>query len=91
MLSFKQTSQLNAINILYAEYIYIYAIRYVQKSYKERFKCDPCWQNESECAWANFELQTKKSEKFRFWLNLGFHKNELIKPLSGNPHAPNSN
>ncbi len=29
MLSFKQMCQLNAINILYGEYIYIYAIQYI--------------------------------------------------------------
>ncbi len=36
MLSFKQMCQLNAINILYGEYIYIYAIQYItcKKSYK---------------------------------------------------------
>ncbi len=25
-----------------------------------KHKCDPCWQNESECAWANIELHAKK-------------------------------
>ncbi len=29
-------------------------------------KCDPCWQNESECARANFELQTKKVKNVDF-------------------------
>ncbi len=29
-------------------------------------KCDPCWQNESECAWSNFELQAKEVKNVSF-------------------------
>ncbi len=40
-----------------------------------QIKCDPFWQNESECARVNFELQTKKVENVNFGQISGFHKN----------------
>ncbi len=56
---------------------------------KSHVICGPCCQNESECARANFELQTNKVKNVDFGQISGFHKNELIKPWSSNPNAPN--
>ncbi len=53
--------------------------------------CDPCWQNESEVAQTNFELQSKEVKNVSFGRIWGFHKNEFIKPSSSDPNAPNSN
>ncbi len=39
-------------------------------------KCDPCWQNESECARANFELQAKEVKNVEFEV---FTKMSLLK------------
>ncbi len=40
--------------------------------------CDPCWQNECECACSNFELQAKEVKNVSFGQIWGFHKNEFI-------------
>ncbi len=42
----------------------------------KNYKCDPCWQNESECAQANFELQAKEVKNVEFEV---FTKISLLK------------
>ncbi len=44
----------------------------------KNYKCDPCWQNESECARANFELKEVKNVEFEVFTKISLLK--LVHP-----------
>ncbi len=44
----------------------------------KNYKCDPCWQNESECARANFELKEVKNVEFEVFTKMSLLK--LVHP-----------